>query len=143
MLSPSFVFEQTVDGVDAGGRVEPLGVEVTVFEFYVPEVRQRPLRVLGLAGGVCTETGERFDPFPECPYGQTRIVVGPYNGPTYRLVCDAASPIANDHVELVPVSHRSAHLMDDPSHARRMHADFRSEALGSDNVANEPRAAAT
>jgi hypothetical protein len=39
------------------------------------------------------------------------------NCATYRLVCDTASPIANDHVERGPVSHRSADLMENPMHA--------------------------
>ena len=115
-LAPSSVFEEAVDGRDACGRVEPLGVEVTVLEVYVSQVRQRPLRVLGLGGRMSIESSEGFDPCPERQHGQARVAIRLYNCATYRPVCDPTSPIANDDVELGPVSHRSADLMDDPIH---------------------------
>lgn len=109
-VRPRCMFEETIDGCDACGRVKPLGVEITVLEVYVPKVCQRPLRILRLGRGVCPEGGDGFHTFPECQHCEPRIAFGLHNCPTYRPVCDAPFPIANDHVELFPVSHHSTDL---------------------------------
>jgi len=104
------VFEETVDGGDAFGGVKPLGLEVTVFEVYVPKVCQRSLRPFRLGRGVCPEGGDGFHTLPERQRCEPRLAFGLHNCPTYRPVCDAPFSIANDYVELVPISHRSTDL---------------------------------
>ena len=109
-VRPPCVFEETIDGCDTYGRVKPLWVEVTVFEVHVPKVCQRPLRSLRLGRGVCPESSDGFHTSPQCQHCEPRIAFGLHNCPTYRPVCDAPFPIANDHVELIPINHRSTDL---------------------------------